>query len=101
MEEGGHGEAREVLNGVLWILRTGAQRHYGVEPIAPHKRNRRKPASQDGRALRRYCRRWKIERFFAWLHNFRCSVTRWEYYETNFLGMVQLGCILILLRRYL
>jgi transposase len=77
------------------------QRNYGVELIAPHKCNRRQPVTQDGRVLRRYCRRWKIERFFAWLHNFRRLVTRWEYYENNFLGMVQLACILILLRRYL
>ena len=74
---------------------------YGIELIAPHKYNRRKPRSQDGRQLRRYCRRWKIERLFAWLHNFRRLVTRWEYYEANFLGLVQLGCILILLRNYL
>ncbi len=37
----------------------------GVELIAPHKGNRRKPATQDGRVLRRYRRRWKIERLFA------------------------------------
>jgi transposase len=74
---------------------------YGIELIAPHKSNRRKPKTQDGRALRRYCRRWKIERFFAWLHNFRRVVVRWEYHESNFLGMVQLACIVILLRRYL
>jgi len=42
-----------------------------------------------------------VERFFAWLHNFRRLVIRWEYYEHNILGMVQLACILILLRRYL
>lgn len=74
---------------------------YGVELIAPHKRNRRKPRTQDGRAFRRYCRRWKIERFFAWLHNFRRVVIRWEHHESNFRGMVQLACIVILLRRYL
>jgi transposase len=74
---------------------------YGIELIAPHKSNRRKPKTQDGRTLRRYCRRWKIERFFAWLHNFRRVVIRWEYHESNFLGMVQLACIVILLRRYL
>ncbi len=74
---------------------------HGIELIAPHKSNRRKPKTQDGRALRRYCRRWKIERFFAWLHNFRRVVIRWEYHESNFLGMVQLACIVILLRRYL
>ena len=39
--------------------------------IAPHRRNRRKPKTQDGRKLRRYKRRWKIERLFAWLGNFR------------------------------
>ena len=54
------------------------QRH-GVELIAPHRSNRRKRKTQDGRVLRRYCRRWKIERLFAWLHNFRRLVTRWEY----------------------
>ena len=53
---------------------------------------------QDGRVLRRYRRRWKIERLFAWLHNFRRVVIRWEYYPENFLGMVQLACAVILLR---
>lgn len=75
------------------------QAKYGTDLIAPHQRNRRKPPTQDGRVLRRFCRRWKVERFFAWLHNFRRLVTRWEYKESNFLGMLQLACILILLRR--
>ena len=71
---------------------------FGVALIAPHRWNRSKPVTQDGRALRRYCRRWKIERLFAWLHNFRRVVIRWEYYPENFLGMVQLACAVILLR---
>jgi len=45
-----------------------------------------------------FWRRWKIERLFAWLHNFRRVVIRWEYYPENFLGMVQLACAVILLR---
>jgi transposase len=73
----------------------------GVELIAPHKNNRVKPATQDGRALRRYKKRWKVERFFAWLQNFRRLVVRYEYHLSNFLAMVQLGCIVILLRRVL
>jgi transposase len=73
----------------------------GVELIAPHKNNRVKPATQDGRALRRYKKRWKVERFFAWLQNFRRIVVRYEYHLSNFLAMVQLGCIIILLRRVL
>lgn len=36
----------------------------GVEMIAPHRSNR-KNYTQDGRPLRRYRRRWKIERLFA------------------------------------
>ena len=71
-----------------------------VELIAPNRQNR-KVMTQDGRPLRRYKRRWKIERLFAWLHNFRRLVTRWEYDVLNFLGFVQLGCIVILLRRCL
>jgi transposase len=71
-----------------------------VELIAPNRSNRT-VKTQDGRPLRRYRRRWKIERLFAWLQNFRRLVTRWEYDVLNFLGFVQLGCIVILLRRCL
>lgn len=74
------------------------QRERGIALIAPHRKNRTRPATQDGRALRRYRRRWKIERCFAWLQNFRRLTTRWEYHARNYLGMVQLGCIVILLR---
>ena len=72
----------------------------GIEMIAPHKGNRIRPRTQDGRKLRRYKRRWKIERLFAWLQNFRRIVVRYEYYAENFLGMVQLGCAIILLRYF-
>ena len=69
-----------------------------IEMIAPHRGGRRK--TQDGRPLRRCRRRWKIERLFAWLHNFRPLVTRYEYHAENFLAFVQLGCIMILLRAF-
>jgi transposase len=46
-------------------------REEGIEMIAPHRKNRKKRKTQDGRKLRRYKRRWKIERLFAWLQNFR------------------------------
>jgi len=72
-----------------------------VEMIAPHRGNRCKPPTQDGRSLRRYKRRWKIERLFAWLQNFRRLVVRYEYHLCNFLAMVKLGAIVILLRRVL
>ena len=69
---------------------------YGIEMIAAHRKNRRR--TQDGRPLRRAKRRWKIERLFAWLHNSRRLVTRWEYHVENFLGLLQLACARILLR---
>ena len=71
----------------------------GIQMIAPHRSNRRKACTQDGRSLRRYKRRWKIERLFAWLQNFRRVLVRYERHVENYLGFVQLGCILILLRR--
>jgi transposase len=70
----------------------------GIEMIAPHRKKRKKPNTQDGRKLRRYKRRWKVERLFAWIQNFRRLVVRYEYHADNFLGMVQLGCAIILLR---
>jgi transposase len=69
----------------------------GVEMIAPHRRNR-KIRTQDGRPLRRYRRRWKIERLFAWLQNYRRLTVRWEYRMDNYLGMLHLACALILMR---
>ena len=73
----------------------------GIEMIAPHKSKRQKTPTQDGRVLRRYKRRWKIERLFAWLQNFRRIAMRFDFHDENYLGFVHLGCIRILLRCYL
>lgn len=73
----------------------------GVDLIAPHKNNRKKAATQNGRALRRFRKRWKVERLFAWLQNYRRLVVRYEYHLKNFLAMIQRGCIIILLKRIL
>ena len=59
----------------------------GVVLIAPHRSNRKRK-TQDGRPLRRYRRRWKVERLFAWLQNFRRIVVRYERSPENFLGML-------------
>ena len=73
-------------------------RMHGFEMSAPHCKDRERPAPQDGRPLRRYNRRWKIERLWAWLHNFRRVAMRVNYHENNYLGFVHIGCIKILLR---
>jgi len=75
-------------------------RQQGVAMIAPHRSNRRKLRTQDGRPLRRYQRRWLVERFFAWIQWHRRILIRWEYYAQNFLGFVQLACALILLKQF-
>jgi len=70
----------------------------GVEMIAPHRSNRKRK-TQDQRRLRRYERRWLVERYFAWLQWKRRLLVRWEYYAVNFLGFVQLASITMLLKR--
>jgi transposase len=75
-------------------------RRDGIEMISPHRSNRRKLKTQDGRRLRRYERRWLVERFFAWLQWQRRLLVRWEFYAQNFLGFVQLASISILLKRF-
>jgi len=73
------------------------RQNFGAEMIAPNKVNRRVP-TQDGRSLRRYVRRWKVERLFAWLFNFRRLVVRYEYHIENFQGFLHLAAAIILLR---
>lgn len=69
----------------------------GIEFSAPHRSNRtRRP--QEGRPLRRYRRRWKMERLFAWLQKYRRIVVRYERYPESFPGMLHLACWLIVLR---
>lgn len=69
----------------------------GFVLITPHKSNRVRPPLIDGRRLRRYWRRYRIERTFAWLHSFRRVVTRHEKRCRNFEGFVQLACAFIAL----
>ena len=69
---------------------------YGIEMIAPHRGVRRKSPKMV--VLRRYRRRWRVERLSAWLHHFRRLVIRWEYHVENFFGMVRLGCMKIMLK---
>ncbi len=70
----------------------------GVDFIAPHLRTR-KNRFQDGRKLRRYRRRWIIERTNAWLFNFRRLTIRYENKLERFKAFFQLACVLITLRR--
>ena len=71
----------------------------GIELICPHRTNRTRPKTQDGRKLRRYRRRWKIERTFAWLGNFRRLIVRYERHLLMYRAFFHLACCLILAGR--
>jgi len=70
----------------------------GIEVIAPHRRNRTRRRLQDGRPLRRYRHRWKVERTFAWLQSYRRLVVRWDRSAKMFLAFIHVACLMITLR---
>ena len=71
-----------------------------VELICPHRRNRVKPATQDGRKLRRRRHRWKNERVNAWLQSYGRIAIRKDYLAVMFLGWTQLACLFTILKRF-
>jgi len=74
----------------------------GIELIAPHRRNRKpENVTQDGRPLRRYKRRWTVERTISWIQHFRRLCIRWEKSTTLFQGFLHLGCTMLLLKEVL
>ena len=71
----------------------------GFRLIAPHRHNRTKPPTNDGRRLRRCRRRWVVERTFAWVQSFRRVATRYEYLCHLYDGFVTLACAFISLSK--
>jgi len=74
-------------------------RERNIELIAPKRRTSRRRI-QDGRAMRRYKRRWKVERLFGWLKRFRRIAARWERNADNYLGFIQLAAATVILRHF-
>ena len=81
-----------------WLRTSLANRQ--IELICPHRRGRKKPATQDGRPLRRYWKRFKVERTISWLFNSRRLTVRYEYHDHLFEGFVQLGCLFTIIKRF-
>jgi len=73
----------------------------GIEPIIPARANNKKATHQDGRKLRKYRRRWIVERTNAWIQNYRRLVVRYERSADIYTGLVHMACALIVLRRVL
>jgi len=72
----------------------------GVDLICPTRKNRKYGPMPDKRKLRRYRRRWIVERTISWLHNFRRTVVRWELHAHLFKAFVQPAAIVILLNKF-
>jgi putative transposase len=71
-----------------------AEYHY-----TPHIR-RIGEAKFDERRRKRYpARRWVVERTLAWLSKCRALLVRYDKRARNFLGLLQLACALLWLRR--
>ena len=72
----------------------------GILLLCPHRENRTRPSVNYGRMLRRYKRRYKVERSLSWLYNFRRLITRWEFYPELFQSFVHLACLLTILKGF-
>ena len=72
----------------------------GTYPIVPYRKRAVSMRYNDGRKMRRYKRRWKVERTFAWLGNFRRLVVRYEHKHWMFRAFVHVACLLITLRQF-
>ena len=78
-----------------------ALRSVGIELLAPHRSNRTEESrTNDGRRMRRYKRRWRVERFFAWAGSFRRFLTRYERLETTLNAVVNATCLFITLKLF-
>ena len=73
----------------------------GIELIAPYRKNNKEKRFEDGRKLRRYKRRWKIERTNAWLGQFRRLLVRHEHLRATYRALFYRACLWITLRKCL
>lgn len=76
-----------------------AMRRRGIDLIVPHLKNR-KHKIQDGRKLRRYTRRWIVERTNSWLLSRRRICTRWDQKIEHYRTFVHIACAMTVLNRF-
>jgi len=73
----------------------------GIELIVPYRENNKHRRYEDRRKLRRYKRRWIVERTNSWLGQFRRLLVRHEHLLSIYRAFFYLACFWITLRRYL
>jgi transposase len=102
---GGHGHPRPKPTRLIAdrgydsdpLRRSLAQR--GIQLICPYRKNRRVRRFEDRRVLRRYRRRWIVERTIAWLGSYRRLLVRHDRSPQMFLAFLHVACVLITLNR--
>ena len=65
----------------------------GIDLIVPYRENNKKQKHEDGRKLRRYKRRWILERTNAWLGQFRRLLVRHEHLLLTDRAFFYLACL--------
>jgi transposase len=71
----------------------------GIDMISPYRSMNKKQKYYDGRKMRRYKRRYKVERTFSWLGNNRRLVVRWDRDIVVYNAFFHIACLIITLRR--
>jgi transposase len=74
-------------------------KHRGIDMISPYRSMNKKQKYYDGRKMRRYKRRYKVERTFSWLGNNRRLVVRWDRDIVVYNAFFNIACLIITLRR--
>ncbi len=72
-----------------------------IKLIAPYRGNNKWKRYYDGRKMRRYKRRWIVERTNAWLGQFRRLLVRHEHLLSTYYAFFYIACFWITLRRCL
>jgi len=72
-----------------------------IDLIAPYRKNKQERRYEDRRKLRRYVRRWIVERTNAWLGQFRRLLVRHEHLLSTYRAFFYLACFWITLRHCL
>jgi transposase len=73
----------------------------GIALIVPYRENNQQRRYEDGRKLRRYKRRWIVERTNSWLGQFRRLLVRHEHLLSTYRAFFYLACFCITLRHCL
>jgi transposase len=75
-------------------------RKRGIDLIVPYRSSNRRRRYEDGRKLRRYKRRWIVERTNSWLGQFRRLLVRHEHLLSIYCAFFYLACFWITMRHY-